>query len=569
MVPTRRSELSVLWTGLYLTIANIRQHVLREREMAGSWNVPISDFPNLTKDVVKIVRLLADEVREEHLDGLCVEYFVQNDVADTLVTLAVENVPEGFLNLVVGLYTALLSSLPPSFFLNERISAPLRNLLVACRQLITTKKMRALMLQFLDSLTTQIQRYPPLSEILLSSIESKIVFYSIVQDFLERDTEEEMNEIVLRAFEAGLIKGPEGEALLISLVFSLIETFSHQSVVNFVQRFGFLERCLQAGRQDPQLSPQLISAYRDHFVDRIFSSSLLGSSTTDGSLARILDLLIELGECVDIPDLYIPLLSKTIRILEKLPDGESDRIKALYIQTLTSRPLCQCFPTMKPTRWTESISLHRQRLDSLMSHLGEIGLSCFRDISMISDFYRMHLMVVDRLLGSDLTISSVYPGDVPQILETGLVLDTKRNTKLIGLLSSCKTELQDLWRRPVIENLSSVRLILGCAALMNTTELYDELSKSSGPPESALFLLERSLKSAADLVIDEGIVEPMFSIHMQHDALNAPKWDPSIFVHDTVINNTANAYLLGHAIMRQAAILQVRATRSSIAIIYE
>ncbi|PJF16647.1 hypothetical protein PSACC_03602 [Paramicrosporidium saccamoebae] len=570
MSPSPNVPLAEIWTGLFVAISNIRHHVLREREIDATSNVQLKDFPRITEDVVEIAKILRSDVNSNGLEGPSVEYFMNNDIGGTLMSLAREDIPKGVFSLMIGFNTALLSTLPPAFFINDRTCAPLRSLIISLHSIVMCGKSELFerIILLLEHVIAQVCQYPNLRLVIIPDQTTRDALYSMISMLIDFDvTMPGLQELTEKGFESGLISGPESEDIVVSVVFSLVKIFSSGTNLQFKTHFEFVQRCLGAAKNDSAVPSLLITAYRDSFVDRIFTAALQGSSPNDGSLEVLLSILTDLIESKQSLELYIPLLSKSVRLLEQKRGEESERILVLYGYAFSSRTLFKCFPMRSPKQWTESITIHRKRLGSLLSLVSNLGLAAYRSHKTISDFYRIHLLTIEKLLGEDLIIEESVPDMLPQIREQNLCLNTEKITKVSTLFAKMKSQIVDFWNRNPRVNLFLLRFAIGCFAFFDAGIFYAELSEND--PNSFISSLVRLIADCPEVIPDEGMLEAMFAIHVQHDPFDPLKWDSSLFVKDLVVYRTGNTYLLGHLVMRLASIVQVRATRESTCIVYD
>lgn len=567
MVP-RAEYISSIWTRLFLSLSSIRHHVLREREIDKSSNIKLLEFPKLSEDIVEIAKSLRNDTKIHGLDGPIVEYIIQNDVLDTLVSLAQEDIPDGLLILMVGLYSALLSTLPPAFFLNDRVAAPLRALLRSIEGSFKHEDSFERIVYLLDILGEQTQKLPDLIKVIIPDDMSMRTLYNIFKYIIDTNVNLfGLKEAILKGLSSGLIGGPEGEEVILSIVFGLIRVFSMGPSGQFIELFQFIQQCLDASRSDDAVPSLLMTAYRDYFVDRVFTTTFSGRSTKDNSLGILLDILLNLGEEPKCSELYLPLLSRTIRLLERNESGTEASNIELYGQALWSRMQWRCFPLKRPEKWTESISIHRQRLASCLSLLPSLGLEIFDSAVLVSNFYRIHLLSIERVLGEDLSVISHDKNSFPVIRHERTVFDATKTANLAALFSKIKRELSKLWTIAAKPNLMMSKFLVGCILFFDSVHFYGELNEDD--PSSLLSVIKSLVSHCPEVIPDEDILERMIEFHTKHDFWDLRRWDPIMFVNDAVVQRTANAYILGNMIMRLSACIQVRSTKESTVIIYD
>lgn len=573
---TRTQHLGRLWTELYLDLTEALNFVLREREATGDGqiNVRLRTLPQIAQDVRRLVEMLVEDIEESNQDGPGFEYCLRNEIPAELARFALQDVPEGSLTLVLGFFTALLSALPPHIFFQERIVTPLGAVFAAGVARFQRTKERPVadkILRLLQHLVARVGEYPPLGEIFSGEgflVPCRALLCEIVEGEYRLDVAQ---AIILAAVEGNLIRGEAWNELLVSETCALIKSFGEASLDTFLSRFQFLDALARAAVQDEFIPAQIMSLYRQLFVDRIFATSLLGSSAHDGSRLLLWDLLG--GLCHECPtsDLLLPLLSRAIRTFEMMPSIEMDRLRLLYTRLLQSGRLAHCFPSRRPSLWTESATVHRQRLDAIFALLPQMALSPFRDAETLSAYHRIHLMTVEGLLGDDLKVKLLPTTDnlpTPRVTRTAQFLDPAKNARLAQLVADCKGALSRYWDTLPEQNLEAIQLLAGWLAFSDSPEFYGELLAKES--HSLLALLHRLVGMRPRLAHKENVLDGMSQLHLLHDPLDDSRWLPAVTgARNAAAQHTLNAYLLGHFFLRITAICQVRATRSATVIIYD
>lgn len=333
-----------------------------------------------------------------------------------------------------------------------------------------------------------------------------------------------------------------------------------------------------AAQKDAILPAKICSVYRDHFVNCIFAMFLRQASEADGSLGRLVELLLTAMKNSTIPDLLLPLLGRAVRGFELLNFSSEDcheGLMKLYGEAAASPILFRSFPSSQPCQWTESAALHRQRCHLLFSTLPRLSLRYFSSVSALADLYRTHLMAMDSTI-PDTRVSTLNSEDAETSFPLPLVgptyheqvLDLAKLQRLKMLFEAGKRKWKEgFWQMSLQSNLCTAKFICGILSVLDNPELYGQLDQKN--PDSLLSALDNVVASMPSLAPQDAALEALVNIHTHSDALEPSRWEPIATSGQPKVVKTANAYLLGHVLLRLSAIIQVRATRPSTTIIYE
>lgn len=576
-------DISTIWTRFYIQITNVRNHLERDRSLGNAADLHIECLPELSADADQLVELLIHDSQRKTASSsglhrglrLSMEYFLHNNVAEDLTRFAQSNVPEGLRELVVGMFTRLLASLPPTDFLQERLSVAVTTLIkLASRECKSSSSLAASSLNLLVALNLQLLRFPPLRKVFVCDLDTPSAISTILCVLMQNEEfsgSNEFRELLLYSFKSELL-GDDAESyddLLISLVCSLIRAFSFADFEESERTLLLLDRITSTCSVYSNLSIRLTSIYRELFVEKVFCNYLLGNGDSRGCATRVLDLLVALSRSLENSVIFIPLFSRAIRVFEKLALETSPQIIFLYCHALQSESLRYCFPMKKSSRWTDSVSNHRSRIEKILSLLPLLQLDCFRDVSQLSEVYKRHLVWAENPFNFSPTFPSEFTGRIHssssgEKSRRDTALDPEKNRILWSLFAKCKVALSLFWESDFESNFMHLRFLIWMTSMLDSPDLYSEYQDST---DNLVGIIARLVKDRPRMVVHKNhLLEPLIRAHVEHDVFHGSAWQD---LHiDLGRKKGIPPYILGHFLLRLAALIQVKAMERGVTIVY-
>lgn len=573
------------WSRLFLKIMKIQQHVdiWRHTGMDRDYNVLLSIYPEITNELTQLFSDLVRECREYGCDSPCFEYFTKYDILTDFLHVIKKDIPEGLFDLGIQLFGALLTHLPSSLFFHQNFSNAVKLLLKSLRH-----KMN-------DTMTSDMSKIFPAEPALIKALLEKIKIDSSLKSIFQ-DTQETIRIIVesyrsesldiynsrfpgmfIEAVSAGLYEEDFDEDLLYRLILDFGSAFcSDKTNKGFTKIFRFLERLVESPPNYSKFPLILLQCFKSHFVETVYSEKLK-SSDINKVLERLLVLVNRDDSDMEnkqVSDLLVIMISKTIKNCElryfdasKLDSSSRYLLMKFYNIALSTKRLRGAFALKSPLCWMEPAAVHRNRLNMIFDLISKLNMPSAPFETFVSDLYKKHLQIADSYLTGGL---KVMVGDgineFPFVSETFKVLDIQNLPCLKSLYITLKTEFIRIAFDVDSQSSEQLRFVLIVMSLLDTGDLYEEYS---GGKNSLISLVALNVKQGlAELERanpkQSPSLEKLLDLYRALDnPLDHAKW--SLMSK----NLDLRQYFLMHTLLRMAAILQTRAIRSPVQLLYE
>lgn len=566
-----KEDIATIWTRLYLGITDVRNQWTKDLSMGSAVISQIKDFPELITDAELMVESLTVSLSGfDHGQNQAMEYFLHNDISKDLVRFAEDNIPENLRDLIMDMFTDLLISLPPVDFLLEKLSKPITALLLLiARECSPSLQLAKKSQRLLVALNGQIKRCPPLRSVFLcndttiKSLSTSICRFCQIETLSTSNT---FKEQLLDFFENELL-GADSilyKDLIISIVSSLIKAISMQDFEEAKGIVILLHNIALNEDNDSDISTRVVSIYRELFVEKVFPSYLLGCCTIQGWAPDFLAFMENLAYTLENSVIFIPLFSKAVRVFDSLDLTHSHQLMRLYCYALRSDSLRFCFPLKQSSKWTDALANHRNRIDGILKLLPLLhNFKCFREGPLLSEMYQTHLMWAEAcfafadptLFGGDQS-PSIFKKRIPR----NNVLKSENNKILLSLYTNSKAELSLFWEKEFRENFNNMRFIILILRLFDSFELYSECFDSKNGLIEIIAGILCQYRKKGDT--KDHSLKLLTLTHSQEDIFS-----DLVSRNVKAFGKNTLPYILGHFLLRLAALMHVNAMKDNVTLI--